>query len=103
MKPIITLSPFLTLSSGHQVDHPGFINGMPSTIKLSPRFLTNSLSTTLPFITGTISDSLIQNYTLTPSNALGESSVEFTLAIDNCPQGLQLITILINLNNAYGR
>ena len=68
------------------MDHPVIVNGVPSTIKLSPRFLTNSLSNTLPFITGTISDSLIQNYTLTPSNALGESSVEFTLAVDNCPR-----------------
>ena len=52
------------------------------------RFPPNSLSNTVPFIMGTISEPIIQKYSLTASNALGESSLEFTLAVDKCPEGL---------------
>lgn len=82
-KPIITVSPLVTLYSGEQVYVPISIEGVRSSIKVLPDLPSQlKISDNVPMITGTIKESLMKKYTLTASNTVGESSVEFTLAVD---------------------
>ena len=103
-KPIITVSPLVTLYSGEQVYVPISIEGVRSSIKVLPDLPSQlKISDNVPMITGTIKASLMKKYTLTASNTVGESSVEFTLAVDQCPEGLKSLTIQMKMNKVFER
>ena len=90
---MITITPLVILYSGEQVCFPVFLSmACDLASRCSRRFPPNSLSNTVPFIMGTISEPIIQKYSLTASNALSESSLEFTLAVDKCPEGLSRLS-----------
>ena len=52
-------------------------------------------------IKGSIKESVMREYTLTISNPLGKSSTTFTIAVDQCPQGLDLLQVKLDRHSLF--
>ena len=52
-------------------------------------------------IKGSIKESVMREYTLTISNPLGKYSTTFTIAMDQCPQGLDLLQVKLDRHSLF--
>lgn len=95
--PSVSIPSLVTLYSSETLYLDIAISGMYDRVTVEPPLPSNlELAEKEGLITGYISEVIMKEYTLTVSNPLGKSSAVFTLAVDQCPQGLNLLQVKLS-------
>ena len=88
-KPTISIPSLISVNRKEQLYRPFSVEGVHGEFTIQPSLPYKvNLVSIVPFFIGTADEPMIQKYTITASNAVGETSVEFTFAVDQCPPGL---------------
>ena len=88
-KPIISIPSLISVNQNEQLYRSFSVEGIHGDLAIQPPLPSRvNLVSIVPFIIGNAVEPMIQKYTITASNTVGDTSVEFTFAVDQCPPGL---------------
>ena len=93
-KPTVSLPSLVTVATGEKFSLMVSVQGVRGEISISPPLSASlSLDGKAGFISGIINEPMTQSYTVTAKSSFGDVTTQFTLAVGQCPQGLQRLII----------
>ena len=103
-KPVISLPSLITMATSERTTLLIPIQGVRGDITILPEFPSSLLlRNDVGLISGQVNEAMTQTYTMTVKSPLGDVTTQFTLAVGQCPQGLNPLTIQLNRKNIMER